>query len=579
MKRIFLSPIFSVRFAAIAALTFLQGFLQAGAQQPDSLQVNASYECSDGMTVTVTRCAKQGGQEYCEFKIEKDGKPAFQAVNLRERVAAGVKSCKARAASSPTSFPRTMAEPGKSFNPPYLNEMPSIDFVKQQIQGKDATDTLARQVAVFNQLPTVITRFLLADGKRYDLTPDEQKITGKYQLAAYELEQGYKKTHTAAEAQAFFQLHGRYELDTPLDREMHLKLFSPEFLQMLTSADKARNQAYLAHLEQERRASEQAANAAKGGSPFVRNDPGTLAARRCVELGGNELQCIGKGFWSGLMDMAGVDADVMNPLGGSKFAGVTMNGHYQGGAGVWFDFGPQSLSLHGCGKLVPNGHAYTITKQPNQLLINVKSEPTPFVLSMGNNGSLSGPGAIDIKGQIITGYNRVWMQEYRNGIAVAGGGYWDSVPIYESKTERCTIASLTQAPPPPPDKNPLTRDLTAAMNSVMAVGPPGLRMSGQYAGSGGLALEFADDAVTLDCGAAHAMQPYTVENAPNQIVVNIKNGSSPFTLALQPNGMLSGSGTANIAGRVVTGATQNALTYAPRNAGCPIGTLAPKGAR
>ena len=102
--------------------------LPIAAQQPDSLQTNASYQCSDGMTVIVTRCARQDAQEYCEFKIEKDGKVAFQGVSLREKVAAGVKSCTAKATSN---SPRTMAEPGKSFNPSYLNEMPAVDFVKQ----------------------------------------------------------------------------------------------------------------------------------------------------------------------------------------------------------------------------------------------------------------------------------------------------------------------------------------------------------------------------------------------------------------------------------------------------------------
>src|SRR5215468_11001881 len=153
----------------------MQTALVTEAQQP--VQPNSTYLCSNGMTVTVIRCAKQDGKEYCEFKIEQNGKPAFQAVNLHERVEAGVKSCRTEAANPHNSSPRTMAEPGKSFNPPYLNDMPSIDFVKSQIQGKDATDTLARQVAVFNELPTVITRFQLADRKRYDATPDEQKIT------------------------------------------------------------------------------------------------------------------------------------------------------------------------------------------------------------------------------------------------------------------------------------------------------------------------------------------------------------------------------------------------------------------
>ena len=551
----------------------IQTALVTEAQQP--VQPNSTYQCSNGMTVTVIRCAKQDGKEYCEFKIEQNGKPAFQAVNIRERVEAGVKSCRTEAADSHNSSPRTMAEPGKSFNPPYLNEMPSIDLVRQEIQGKDPTDTMARQVAVFNKLPTVITRFMLADGKRYGLTPDEAKITSKYNLAAYELEQGYKKTHTAAEAQAFFQLHGRYELDTPLDREMHLKLFSPAFLQQLGGADKTRNQAYQAHLDEERRASEQA-KAGQNGM-FVRNDPGTLAARRCVELGGSDLECVGKGFWTGLMDMAGLDAGALSALGSAQFNGLIMNGSYQGTAGLWLSFGPQSLSLNGCGKLVPNGHAYTIIKRPNQLLIKVGSDPTPFVLSMGNDGSLSGPGPIDVKGEIITGYRRVWMQEYRNGIAISGSGYWDSVPIYAPKTERCTIGSFAQTPPPPPDKNPLTRDITTAINSVMAAGPPGLRMSGHYVSQGGLAFEFADDAVTLDCGDAHVKQLYIVENAPSQILVNVKNGASPFTLTLQPNGSLTASGSAAVAGRVVSGATQNAITYAPKNASCALGAITPKG--
>jgi hypothetical protein len=101
-------------------------------------------------------------------------------------------------------------------------------------------------------------------------------------------------------------------------------------------------------------------------------------------------------------------------------------------------------------------------------------------------------------------------------------------------------------------------------------------MTGRYTNQGELALEFAEDGVILDCGAAHVKQPYTAENAATQILIMVKNGSSPFTLALQPNGTLSGSGTADVAGRVVTGSSGNALTYASKNARCAIGTLTPK---
>ncbi|HWZ99511.1 MAG TPA: hypothetical protein VN025_17270 [Candidatus Dormibacteraeota bacterium] len=567
------------------------------AQQKTSLELNKPYYCSNGLKVTVLRCVLQAGKEYCEFKVEENGKVSFQGSDFGERIAAGVKSCSDKpivgsVAGAPAGMAQGAAKTfqppnGKSFNPPYLSEMPTIDFVKNQIQGKDATDTLARQVAVFNKLPTVITRFLLADRKRYDTTPDEQKVTGQYQLAAYELEQGYKKTHTAAEAQAFLQLHGRYELDAALDREMHVKLFSSAFLLELGGADKARNQWYQAHIEQEKRESEQARAQAAGtqsGSPFIRNDPGTLAARRCVELGGSELECIGKGLWGGMMDLAGLPADttISAVSSGPSMPGVVMNGQYNGSGGVWISFAQKSVTVTGCGKLVPDVLSYTLTKKPNQLLINVTNEPSPFVFSMENDKKLVGPGPIDVKGRIIVGYNDVFMQEYINGVPQAGGncagrcGYWVHDPIYAPKTERCAMGSFVQAPPGAPDKSPLMNSLETTMSSLMHTGPVGLRMAGKYSNPGGLVLEFEDDAVTIDCGAAHVKEAYTVENAATQIQITVKNGASPLTLALQPNGTLSGSGNADITGRVVTGSTANALTYAARNARCAIGTLTPK---
>ena len=558
----------------------------ASAQLKTSLELNKPYYCSNGLTVTVTRCVLQAGKEYCEFKVEQNGKVAFQGSDFGERVATGVKSCSTQApTNAKPAVVKTFQPPnGKSFSPPYLSGMPSVEFVKSQIQGKDPTDTLARQVAVFNLLPEVIQRFQLADRSRYDLTLDEQKVTGQYRLGAYELEQGYKKTHSAAEGEEFVRLHGRYELDQALNREMYTKLFSTEFLQEYGKINKAINQWYQAHLDQERRASEeakaQAAGTQGGGSPFIRNDPGTLAARRCVELGGNELECVGKGLWGGLMDLAGVDA--ASSAQGSASHGLVMNGPYTNGSGLFINFAADKATLTGCGKLVPVVQSYTLTKKPNQLLISVNTEPSSFVVAMGSDGKLAGPGPVDIKGQIIIGYHNTWMQEYRNGLEVVGGtcagrcGYWVHDPIYAPKTERCAIGAFAQAPPPPPDKSAIMNGLESAFSSVMHTGPSGLRMTGRYTNEGGLVLDFAEDAVILDCGAAHAKQTYTIENGAAQILITVKNGSSPFTLALQPNGALLGSGSADVAGRVVTGANGNAITYASRNARCTLGTLTAK---
>jgi len=54
---------------------------------------------------------------------------------------------------------------------------------------------------------------------------------------------------------------------------MRSKLFSTAFLQQRASADKTWLQALQAHKDEETRASQQAANGANSGSPFIRNDP------------------------------------------------------------------------------------------------------------------------------------------------------------------------------------------------------------------------------------------------------------------------------------------------------------------
>ena len=80
----------------------------------------------------------------------------------------------------------------------------------------------------------------------------------------------------------------------------------------------------------------------------------------------------------------------------------------------------------------------------------------------------------------------------------------------------------------------------------------------------------------MECGEAHVADAYVVQENAGQISVRIQNGGTPFALSLQPNGTLAGSGTIDVAGRVVTGSSGDAITYASRNARCAIGTLTPK---
>ena len=74
--------------------------------------------------------------------------------------------------------------------------------------------------------------------------------------------------------------------------------------------------------------------------------------------------------------------------------------------------------------------------------------------------------------------------------------------------------------------------ITGMVASVAPASLPGLRMEGKYSGPSGLLLDFAGDAVTLDCGQAHIKAPYTVVNNPASFTINVQNGGGPFTLTL-----------------------------------------------
>lgn len=565
----------------------------ASAQQKTSLELNKPYYCSNGLTVTVTRCVLQAGKEYCEFKVEQNGKFSFQAAQPGEQLAAGVKSCSTKAPAgavqaAATAVGKPILRAGM-FNPPHLAEMPTAARVMEAMKTGDPRETATRQMAAFEELMDIIKE-LSGPREFRGWLPDEMKILTEYSTAKYNLGLAadkafpgpYKSGQTLSDYTPYH--YSRFDPRFGYKDIFVWQFFSENVHSQFALLIGKDNANYAAKIAEEKRTAAEAlktnSQAAQApGSPFVRNDPGTLAARRCVELGGSELECIGKGLWGGLMDIAGVDPQAMS---GPSTSGVVMNGLYTSGSGLGINFGPKTVSITSCGRLVPDGHSYTITKKPNQLLINVQVQPGPLVVSMDSDGKLLGPGPIDIAGQIITGYHNTWMQEYINGVPQVGGncagrcGYWTQEPIYAPKTERCAIGTFAPAPPAPPDKSELINGLTASINNIMHVGQTGLRMTGRYTNQDGLALEFAEDAVTLDCGAAHVKQAYAVENAASQILITVKNGSSPFTLAFQPNGTLLGSGNADVAGRVVTGANGDALTYATKNARCAIGALTPK---
>ncbi len=583
----------SLRWAASLLFAGLS-FSSVTGQEP--LQFNVPYHCEDGTDKVITRCQSNARGEVCVWRDEKNGQVIGERFNIRSQMDGWLKVCKvqskptAAASPLPSAQPTTNAAwPTGTLNPPYLNGMPTIDKVKREVQGKDPTDTLARQVAVLNKLPLVTQRFLIADRHRHDVTPDEQKVCGQYILAAQQLEESYKKTHTPTEAKAFYGIHNDYEEDATFFRDM-FKLFSPGFMEEYRKMDRSANEWYQAHLEEEKRigqgptdaqiAQSKTAQANKGNSPFVRNDPGTLAARRCVELGGSDLDCVGKGLSTGLMDMLGMGGMNLDPAAKAVRTGLVVAGVYQsqnsGQNVVFFRFADDEATLSSCGKLVGQPLKYTVTRQGPSLLIQFANTPKPFTAALGPDGNLVGPGPTDVQGQIITGYRHytAYKRRVSDNTIVQGSQHDVAEPIYAPKLERCTIGPLrSTGPVPSADLLPALTSIMTGDNSKIKTIPAGPRMSGTYQNPGGLKIQFASEAAVIDCGEAHVASTYNVTNDATALRITLNKPGGPLTLAMQPNGTLTGPATTDVEGRVVSGSTNDGITFAPRHAQCPVGTL------
>src|SRR5205814_1940683 len=163
------------------------------------------------------------------------------------------------------------------------------------------------------------------------------------------------------------------------------------------------------------------------------------------------------------------------------------------------------------------------------------------------------------------------------------------VPDYAPAMARCTVGSLATPPAPKPAAAPaqpandsgilglvtgITEMLTPGGGAAID-GGGGLRMTGKY-GGGMRLLDFSGNSLILDCGQAHVRQPYTVENAPNALLIHVQNSGGPFTLALQPDNSLLGSGSTTINGRLVTGMNGDDVAFAPHSEACEVGTFRPK---
>jgi hypothetical protein len=263
--------------------------------------------------------------------------------------------------------------------------------------------------------------------------------------------------------------------------------------------------------------------------------------------------------------------------------GLRLGGTFAAAGGLKIWFSNQTATITGCGKLQAAGGSYTVTKRGNQLQVEVANEPKPLIVLLGPNNVFTGPAAFPITGDIITGYRSVYVEQRRvsDNSVVVGSGHYEQQPVYEKRTISCGFASLRPTASTKADQGVISTIAgifgepdPASTRSGTTEAAAGPRMGGTYTGAGGFKVEFRSTAAVLDCGQAHVMRPYDVQNLADRLVVTVRNGSVPLTLTLGTDGSLAGSGTVDVAGRLVTGMSGDNVTFAPHTEKCAVGTLA-----
>jgi hypothetical protein len=398
------------------------------------------------------------------------------------------------------------------------------------------------------------------------------------------------KSATPEAVKTFQQMVARYEYDPALNDQM-MGLLSAATLAEYRRVDRVASERAQARIDQQKRENEQAqarpATPGAGGAREMYNDPGTVQMRRCLELGGGTAECLGSGLKTGFLDLIGgapaellkMANEAVNP------PGVRIGGTFAGPAGLTIYFDNAGASLRSCGKLEPDSRDYTVTKRGTQLQVEIANEPKPLVVVLGPNNVFTGPATQTITGQVIVGY-RTQTSEQRyvlDKTVVPGRQQTIQVPIYETRTVNCGFASLRASAPAQSETSliGLASQILggqadpAAQRSGTTTAPAGPRMGGTYAG-GNFKVEFRATAAILDCGQAHVMRPYDVQNLADRLVVTVRNGNVPVALTLRPDGVLAGSGSVDVAGRLVTGVNDNTgeATFRPYSEQCAVSTLA-----
>ncbi len=539
--------------SVLAGLTILFA-TAAAAQSPAPPVLNTPYVCPNGMTYTVSVCKPWHANDWwCEETERQNG----QVVNTADRswssMAGLLQGCTtAPKPSTPAASSQPSGAAQTTFNPPYLKEFPTVAQIMAQMKGSSAQDTANRQLSAMHVFGQMIAAMAGSRVAQNQMTPDETRIITNY-FNAY-----------TAFAKSPASPQDSYPAQTGFITTLFSTFSMPTVHQIWLTAQAQSQQ------------QQATANGQTALAPTT--DPGTLAARRCVELGGSMTQCMGTALSTGMQSLLGVNLSAMTSPGIS--GRLIMFGVYNAASGLHFTFSDGSVDIGGCGQMVQGGHNYVIQPSGHQYQIKIDNQPQPLVVTLDADGKITAAAIQQITGQKIVGY---FVETNRKT------GASTRTPQYGPDTETCKLGTLTPGPATAPDQG-MVADLSGVISMMGSLfggdtdgsAPkqlllaPGPRMAGTFTSAGGLKIQFQDAGAVIDCAQAHVSVQYEVNNQAGAATIAVKNGSTPFSLTLQSNGTLTGAGTATINGKLMTALDSDGNpVLSPTSATCALGTLAP----
>jgi len=468
-----------------------------------------------------------------------------------------------------------------ALNPPYLQTFPSVDQV-MALKGKDANDSTMLHLGALRQLQKMIQDLAGHRWYQHQMTPDEQRFLGDYSVA-YE-----KLAHPL-----------NYPDDDYFGSGALLKLLAANFkmddvISQWHAGGVAATKFTDDHLPTPKAPSTGGGGGNSGGGTAggplraipPSGDPARAAIIRCLELGGADLDCLGNGMSLGLKELGAPDPNTaIIPIFGLRVIGLFQSS----ASGVNLRFTDPSVTINGCKGLdVGPTLKYSLQVLGGQFAVRIENQPTAFLAGLSNDGKMAGPASVQVTGQVITGYQL--GTEYKvdgSGMKIPGSEHQVRKPILAPKTVACSIGSLVAGAPQLPDQgvisgfadmlvlamgtfSPDAKQVADKRYDQKAV-PPGVRFLGNYANSAGMKLEFAEGPVVVDCAQAHVSAAYTISATGGAAAVTVQDGAAPFTVVVQPDGSLSGTGTATVNGRLMAGFdADNHPAYKPTSATCSV---------